>query len=138
DRFARNYANPRVAGGGINAGWGRRHVSQSPPRANPGRSIALASPGRHCRIRTSPRFSNAADAGNAMPPWRGESGSVSHAPYGYRYVNKQEGCGEARFAIVVDEARMVQQVYAWVGQDRCTRSRSVSPPAPGRCADPNG
>jgi site-specific DNA recombinase len=31
-------------------------------------------------------------------------------------VNKQEGGGEARF----DEAHVVQQVFTWVGQERCT------------------
>lgn len=50
----------------------------------------------------------------------GRVGILCHAPYGYRYVNKQEGGGEARFEIVFDEARMVQQVYTWVGQERCS------------------
>ena len=50
----------------------------------------------------------------------GRVGMLGHAPYGYRYVNKQEGGGEARFAIIGDEARVVQQVFAWVGQQRCT------------------
>jgi site-specific DNA recombinase len=52
----------------------------------------------------------------------GRVGILCHAPYGYRYVNKQEGGGEARFEIVFDEARMVQQVFAWVGEARCTIS----------------
>jgi site-specific DNA recombinase len=50
----------------------------------------------------------------------GRVGVLCHAPYGYRYVPKQEGGGDARFEIVWDEARVVQQVFAWVGQDRCT------------------
>ncbi len=50
----------------------------------------------------------------------GRVGILCHAPYGYRYVNKQEGGGEARFEIVFDEARVVQQVFTWVGQERCT------------------
>ena len=45
---------------------------------------------------------------------------LCHAPYGYRYVNKQEGGGEARFDLLFEEARVVQQVFTWVGQDRCT------------------
>ena len=51
---------------------------------------------------------------------QGRVGILCHAPYGYRYVNKQEGGGNARFEIVFDEARVVQQVYTWVGQERCT------------------
>ena len=50
----------------------------------------------------------------------GRVGILCHAPYGYRYVNKQEGGGEARFEMVFDEARLVQEVFNWVGQQRCT------------------
>jgi site-specific DNA recombinase len=50
----------------------------------------------------------------------GRVGVLCHAPYGYRYVPKQEGDGDARFDIIGDEARVVQQVFAWVGHDRCT------------------
>jgi site-specific DNA recombinase len=50
----------------------------------------------------------------------GRVGILCHAPYGYRYVNKQQGGGEARFEMVFDEARVVQQVFVWVGEKRCT------------------
>jgi site-specific DNA recombinase len=50
----------------------------------------------------------------------GRVGVLCHAPYGYRYVPKQEAGGDARFDIVYDEARVVQQVFAWVGQERYT------------------
>jgi len=49
------------------------------------------------------------------------SGSVkvlSGAPYGYRYLNKHHGGGQARYEIVADEARVVRQVFLWVGRDR--------------------
>jgi site-specific DNA recombinase len=45
---------------------------------------------------------------------------LSGAPYGYRYVTKYEGGGQARYAILPDEARVVRQVFAWVGGDRLT------------------
>jgi hypothetical protein len=41
----------------------------------------------------------------------GRVGILCHAPYGYRYVSKHEGGGEARFEILFEEARIVQQVY---------------------------
>jgi site-specific DNA recombinase len=50
----------------------------------------------------------------------GHVGILCHAPFGYRYVTKQEGGGEARFDLLFEEARVVQQVFTWVGQDRCT------------------
>ncbi len=40
------------------------------------------------------------------------------APYGYRYVARHEGDGEARFDVVLDQAEIVRQIFAWVGQDR--------------------
>jgi site-specific DNA recombinase len=45
---------------------------------------------------------------------------LSGAPYGYRYVSKYEGGGQARYDIIPDEARLVRQVFDWVGRDRLT------------------
>jgi site-specific DNA recombinase len=45
---------------------------------------------------------------------------LSGAPYGYHYVAKYAGGGQARYEIVPDEARVVRQVCAWVGRDRQT------------------
>jgi site-specific DNA recombinase len=45
---------------------------------------------------------------------------LSGAPYGYRYVPKYEGSGQARYELLPDEARVVRQVFAWVGHDRLT------------------
>ncbi len=40
------------------------------------------------------------------------------APYGYHYISKPLGGGVARFDLVEDEARVVRQVFSWVGQER--------------------
>jgi len=40
------------------------------------------------------------------------------APYGYRYVDKHTGGGQARYEISPDEARVVRQVFDWVGCER--------------------
>ena len=45
---------------------------------------------------------------------------LSGAPYGYRYVAKYAGGGHARYEVVPDAARVVRQVFAWVGRDRQT------------------
>ena len=50
----------------------------------------------------------------------GQVSVLSTAAYGYRYVTKREGGGAARFEIVEDEARVVRQIFAWVGVDRLT------------------
>lgn len=49
---------------------------------------------------------------------RGSANVLTKAPYGYRYVGKHEGGGEARFEVVLEEARAVQQMFEWVGRDR--------------------
>jgi len=45
---------------------------------------------------------------------------LSGAPYGYHYVSKYAGGGQARYELVPDEARLVRQVFDWVGRDRLT------------------
>ena len=35
-------------------------------------------------------------------------------------MHKQEGGGDARLDVIWDEARVVQQVFAWIGHERCT------------------
>ncbi len=44
---------------------------------------------------------------------------LSGAPYGYRYISKWEGAGTARYDVVLEEARVVRQIFTWVGQERC-------------------
>ena len=49
------------------------------------------------------------------------SGSVNvlgGAPYGYRYINKHQGGGQARYDVIADEARVVRQVFNWIGCQR--------------------
>ena len=49
------------------------------------------------------------------------SGAVSAMcamPYGYRYVGRHAGGGIARVEVVEDEARIVRQLFAWVGLER--------------------
>jgi site-specific DNA recombinase len=45
---------------------------------------------------------------------------LSGAPYGYRYVPKSEGRGQAHYEMIPDEARVVRQVLDWIGRDRLT------------------
>ena len=45
---------------------------------------------------------------------------LSGAPSGYRYVAKDAGGGQARYAIVPDAAQLVRQVLDWIGRDRLT------------------
>src|SRR5215467_7694477 len=40
------------------------------------------------------------------------------APYGYRYVSKHQGGGRARYDIIEEEARVVRQIFTWIGHER--------------------
>jgi site-specific DNA recombinase len=51
---------------------------------------------------------------------RGLISVFSGAPYGYRYITKHEGEGEARYQVVATEARVVRNIFTWVGQERCS------------------
>jgi len=42
------------------------------------------------------------------------------APFGYRYVTKHEAGGQARYEIVIEEARVVRQIFDWIGRERLT------------------
>jgi site-specific DNA recombinase len=48
----------------------------------------------------------------------GQVSVLAGAPYGYRYVGKQAGGGQARYDIVPEQARVVQQIFAWMARER--------------------
>jgi site-specific DNA recombinase len=49
---------------------------------------------------------------------RGRVNVLSGAPYGYRYIRKYDGGGEAGYQVVFEQARVVRQIFEWVGRDR--------------------
>jgi len=49
---------------------------------------------------------------------RGSVNALTAAPYGYRYVGKHDGDGQARYDVVFEEARVVKQIFEWIGRDR--------------------
>lgn len=63
---------------------------------------------------------------------------LAGAPYGYRYVSKHEGGGQARFEILLEEARVVRQVFALGGAGTRDHWRGLSPTDPSRGAHADG
>jgi len=51
---------------------------------------------------------------------RGSVNALSVAAYGYRYIDKHTGGGEASFEIVEEEAEVVRKIFNWVGKERLT------------------
>ena len=50
----------------------------------------------------------------------GRISTLSHAPYGYRYIDKHTGGGVAAYEVVEEEARVVRQVFDWVAHEGCS------------------
>jgi site-specific DNA recombinase len=119
DRFARNYAYQvllveELTERGVEVIFLNRPLGQTPED-----QLLLQVQGVIAEYERA-KFLERSRRGKRHAAQEGRVGILCHAPYGYHYVNKQEGGGEARFEIVFDEARIVQQVYTWVGQDRYT------------------
>jgi site-specific DNA recombinase len=50
----------------------------------------------------------------------GRASAFGKAPYGYRYVRKADGNGEARWVIHAEEAAVVRQLFQWMGVEGCS------------------
>jgi site-specific DNA recombinase len=50
----------------------------------------------------------------------GSVNSLSGAPYGYHYIDKHSGGGQARYEIHLEQATIVRQIFEWVGRERLT------------------
>jgi site-specific DNA recombinase len=48
---------------------------------------------------------------------RGCVHALGGAPYGYRYITKQLGGGQAYYQVQAEEARVVRRVFEWVGRE---------------------
>jgi len=48
---------------------------------------------------------------------RGSVNVLSGAPYGYRYVSVKDTGADARYEVLNEEAKVVAQIFAWVGRD---------------------
>ncbi|WP_353272702.1 recombinase family protein [Wolbachia endosymbiont (group A) of Urophora cardui] len=63
---------------------------------------------------------------------KGSINVMSGAPYGYRYINKHIGGGQAFFEINEEEAEVIRKMFFWVGRGRvsigevCHRLRAMS------------
>ncbi len=50
----------------------------------------------------------------------GRVSAAGDAPYGYRYVTKLEGGGEARYVVAFAEAQTVKDMFTWCGIEGCS------------------
>jgi site-specific DNA recombinase len=50
----------------------------------------------------------------------GQVSVLAGAPYGYRYVTKQDGGGQAQYVLQHDEVPAVREIFTWVGIEGCS------------------
>jgi site-specific DNA recombinase len=119
DRLARNYAHQvllleEFLRAGVEVIFLNREVGQTPEDHLQQQVQGMISEYERAKIMERSR------RGKRHGAQVGKISVLSGAPYGYRYVTKQDGDGEARFEIVLEEARVVRHVFEWVGRDRCS------------------
>jgi site-specific DNA recombinase len=119
DRLARNYAHQvllleEFLRAGVEVNFLNREVGQTPED-----QLLLQVQGMIAEYERA-KILERSRRGKRHAAQSGAVSVLSGAPYGYRYVSKREGDGEARFDVVLEEARVVRQVFSWVGQDRCS------------------
>ena len=49
---------------------------------------------------------------------QGSVNVLAGAPYGYRYISARESGGQARYEVILEQARVVRQIFQWIGCDR--------------------
>jgi site-specific DNA recombinase len=69
---------------------------------------------------------------------RGDVSVLSGAPYGYRYVSKRATGGPAQYQVVLEEARVVQRIFEWVGREGLSLREVCRRLQRGRDPDPHG
>ena len=119
DRLARNYAHQvllleEFARAGVEVIFLNYEVGQSPEDQLLVQVQGMIAEYERAKIMERSR------RGKRHAAQDGQVSVLSGAPYGYRYIPKQDGDGQARFEIVLDQARVVQQIFEWVGRDRCS------------------
>src|SRR5437763_1565032 len=119
DRLARNYAHQvllleEFLRAGVEVNFLNREVGQTPED-----QLLLQVQGMIAEYERA-KILERSRRGKRHAAQRGSVSVLSGAPYGYRYVSKHDGDGQARFEVLLEEARVVRQVFGWVGHNRCS------------------
>src|SRR5712691_5934899 len=117
DRLARNYAYQVL----LLDEWRRRGVEvvflNRPLGQSPEDDLLLQVQGVIAEYERA-KIVERARRGKLHAARQGSVNVLVQAPFGYRYVTIQEGGGQARYEVVLEEARVVRQLFTWVGQER--------------------
>src|SRR6516165_375490 len=119
DRFSRKYAHQvllleELTRCGVEVVFLRNPIGRGPEEDLLRQVQGMIAEYEHAKIRERCR------RGKQYAARHGSVNVLSGAPYGYRYVDKHEGDGQARYQVVAEEARVVRQVFEWIGRERCS------------------
>jgi site-specific DNA recombinase len=117
DRLARNFALQyllieELRAAGVEVVFVNRRLGQ-----NPEDNLLLQVQGMIAEYERA-KIIERARRGKHYAARQGRVSVLAQAPYGYRYIRKTEGTGTARFDILLEEARVVRQIFTWIAQDR--------------------
>ena len=117
DRFARNYAYQvlvmdELHGCGVELVYLNHEIGDSPES-----QLLLQMQGVIAEYERA-KIMERCRRGKLHAARQGTINVLGGAPYGYRYVTSREGDGQARYEIVLEQARVVRQIFQWMGQDR--------------------
>ena len=119
DRLARNYAYQVL----LLDEWRRANVElvflNRPLGESPEDDLLLQMQGIIAEYERA-KFMERSRRGKRHAAQSGSLNVMSGAPFGYRYISIREGGGQARFEPNAEQARIVQQIFSWIGRDRCS------------------
>jgi site-specific DNA recombinase len=119
DRFSRKYAYQVLLLEELDCCGVEIVFLRNPPGRGPEENLLLQVQGMIAEYERA-KIMERCRRGKQHAARRGSVNVLSGAPYGYRYVGKHEGGGEARYQVVAEEARVVRKIFEWVGQERCS------------------
>ncbi len=118
DRLARNYAYQVLLldewRRGVELGFLNRPLGQSPEDDLLLQVQGIVAEYERAKIMERSR------RGKKHAAQSGSLNVMSNAPFGYSYVSVREGGGQARFELVAEQARIVREIFSWIGRDRCS------------------
>jgi site-specific DNA recombinase len=119
DRISRKYAYQVLILEELNRCGVEVVFLRNPPGRGPEENLLLQVQGMIAEYERA-KIMERSRRGKQYAARHGSVNVLSGAPYGYRYVSKHEGDGQARYQVVAEEARVVRKIFEWVGQERCS------------------
>jgi site-specific DNA recombinase len=119
DRISRKYAYQVLILEELNRCGVEVVFLRNPPGRGPEENLLLQVQGMIAEYECA-KIMERSRRGKQYAARHGSVNVLSGAPYGYRYVSKHQGDGQARYQVVAEEARVVRKIFEWVGQERCS------------------